>query len=146
MLRARPREAEGYWHDEPGMRERAEIKPRGPFSLPAAAGFGFGPTEGGAPTWDGAMRLAFPVDGGRGHAGAVLRQPEPDGPLEVDLELRGGAAREAALAQVARTLSLDHDGHGFIAVGESDPAPCNALTMGSAPCCSRARTRPPPGR
>jgi DNA-3-methyladenine glycosylase II len=103
------------------MRERAEIEPRGPFSLEAAAGFGFGPTEGGAPAWDGAMRLAFPVDGGRGHAGAVLRQPEPDGPVEVDLQLRGGAAREAALAQVARTLSLDHDGGGFIAVGESDP-------------------------
>jgi DNA-3-methyladenine glycosylase II len=103
------------------MSERMEIVPRGPFSLQAAAAFGFGPTEGGAPAWDGAMRLAFPVDGGRGHAGAILRQPEPDGPVEVDLQLHGGAEGDAALAQVARTLSLDHDGRAFERLGESDP-------------------------
>lgn len=103
------------------MRERVEISPRGPFSLQAAASFGFGPTEGGTPEWDGTMRLAFPVDGGRGHAGAVLRQRQPDGPVEVDLQLQGGAAGEAALAQVARTLSLDHDGGEFVRLGESDP-------------------------
>jgi DNA-3-methyladenine glycosylase II len=35
-----------------------ELTPQGPFSLAAAAGFGFGPTEGRAPAWDGALRLA----------------------------------------------------------------------------------------
>jgi DNA-3-methyladenine glycosylase II len=98
-----------------------EITPQGPFSLRAAAAFGFGPTEGRTPEWDAMMRLAFPVDGGRGHAGAVLRQPKPDGPVVVDLQLQGGAAGEAALAQVARTLSLDHDGREFMRLGESDP-------------------------
>lgn len=97
-----------------------DLTPQGPFSLEAAAGFGFGPTEGRAPAWDGALRLAFPVDGGRGHAGAVLRQHEPDGPVAVELQLRDGAEAGAALAQVARTLSLDHDGRAFQRLGESD--------------------------
>jgi DNA-3-methyladenine glycosylase II len=97
-----------------------DLTPQGPFSLEAAAGFGFGPTEGRAPAWDGTLRLAFPVDGGRGHAGAVLRQREPDGPVSVELELRSGAEPGAALAQVARILSLDHDGAAFQRLGESD--------------------------
>lgn len=97
-----------------------EIVPRGPFSLEAAASFGFGPTEGATPAWDGTMRLAFPVDGGRGHAGAVLRQRAPDGPVAVELELRDGAESDAALAQVARMLSLDHDGRAFERLGASD--------------------------
>ena len=63
----------------------ASLTPRGPFSLRAAAEFGFGPNEGRAPTFDGAMRLAFPLDGGRGYAGAVLRQPNGDGPVDVEL-------------------------------------------------------------
>jgi DNA-3-methyladenine glycosylase II len=97
-----------------------ELTPRGPFSLEAAASFGFGPTEGGTPAWDGTMRLAFPVDGGRGHAGAVLHQREPDGPVSVALQLRDGAESDAALAQVARMLSLDHDGRAFERLGKSD--------------------------
>lgn len=103
------------------MRNAAELPARGPFSLAAAAGFGFGPTEGRPPAFDGAMRLAFPVDGGRGYAGAVLRQPEPDGPVSVELELRDDAPRAAALAQVARIVSLDHDGEAFAALGTADP-------------------------
>lgn len=97
-----------------------ELTPQGPFSLAAAAAFGFGPTEGRAAAWDGAMRLAFPVDGGRGHAAAVLRQPARDGPVSVELVLRGGAEAGAALAQVARIVSLDHDGRAFQRLGASD--------------------------
>ena len=97
------------------------IKPLGRFSLRAAAAFGFGPTEGRPPSFDGAMRLAFCVDGGQGYAGAVLRQREDDGPVGVELTLRDGAAHEAALAQVARTVSLDHDGVAFAQVGDHDP-------------------------
>jgi DNA-3-methyladenine glycosylase II len=97
------------------------IKPLGRFSLRAAAAFGFGPTEGRPPTFDGALRLAFCVDGGEGYAGAVLRQREDDGPVGVELTLRDGATHEAALAQVARTVSLDHDGLAFAQVGEHDP-------------------------
>jgi DNA-3-methyladenine glycosylase II len=102
------------------MERRLEIVPQGPFSLEAAAGFGFGPTEGRARAWDGTMRLAFPVDGGGGHAGAVLRQPAADAPVSVELELRDGAKLDAALGQVARTLSLDHDGRAFERLGRSD--------------------------
>jgi hypothetical protein len=97
------------------------IEPRGRFSLRAAAAFGFGPTEGRPPTFDGAMRLAFCVDGGRGYAGAVLRQRSDDGPVGVELTLRDGAPHEVALAQVARTVSLDHDGAAFERVGVDDP-------------------------
>lgn len=98
-----------------------EIVPQGPFSLRAAAGFGFGPNEGRPPPWDGVMRLAFPVDGGRGHAGAVLRQAQPDGPVAVEMTTTGGADTTVALAQVARTVSLDFDGQAFVAVGDRDP-------------------------
>jgi DNA-3-methyladenine glycosylase II len=101
------------------MDAELQIVPQGPFSLEAAATFGFGPTEGRAPAWDGALRLAFPVDGGRGHAGAVLRQPEPDGPVQVALELRDAEAG-AALSQAARILSLDHDGRDFERLGAAD--------------------------
>jgi DNA-3-methyladenine glycosylase II len=98
-----------------------QIVPRGPFSLRAATEFGFGPTTGAAPAFDGSMRLAFAVDGA-GHAGVVLRQPEADGPVEIsDLQLRGGAPQAAALRQVARVVSLDHDGEEFMKVGERDP-------------------------
>jgi DNA-3-methyladenine glycosylase II len=94
---------------------------RGEFSLPAAARFGFGPTEGRPTEFDGAMRLAFGVDGGRGYAGAVLRQPEPNGSLTVELELRGDPSAGVALTQLARVISLDHDGDAFRRVGEADP-------------------------
>jgi DNA-3-methyladenine glycosylase II len=103
------------------MATTSTIAPRGPFSLRAAAEFGFGPNEGRPPAFDGAMRLAFAVDGGRGYAGAVLRQGEPDGPVQVELECREGAASEASLAQIARTVSLDHDGEAFAEIGRRDP-------------------------
>jgi DNA-3-methyladenine glycosylase II len=106
------------------MGEIDQIVPRGSFSLQAAAEFGFGPNEGAAPVFDGALRLAFPRDDGAGYAGAVLRQPGGlGGPVEIDLELRGEAgeqARAGALVQVARIVSLDHDGEAFAAVGERD--------------------------
>src|ERR1700722_20216780 len=101
------------------MPEYFELPTRGLFSLKAAAEFGFGPNQGRPPAFDGAMRLAFPVDGGRGYAGAVLREPEPDGPVTVELELRGEPDPDAALGQVARVVSLDHDGGAFARVGEN---------------------------
>jgi DNA-3-methyladenine glycosylase II len=97
---------------------RIAIEPRGPFSLPAAAGFGFGPNEGRPPPFDGTLRLAFGVDGG-GYAGVAIRQPQPDGPLELAIE--GDGATAAVGAQVARILSLDHDGERWLEVGARDP-------------------------
>ncbi len=104
------------------MREPASgtfaIEPRGPFSLERAAGFGFGPTTGAAPRFDGFMRLAFVVDGYREHAGVVLRQ-EGDG--AVLGELTGKADVGVVRSQVARVLSLDHDGDAWMGVGSRDP-------------------------
>ena len=51
-----------------------ELPVTGQFSLRAAAEFGFGPDEGRAAAFDGAMRLAFPVDPGAGYAGVTLTQ------------------------------------------------------------------------
>lgn len=102
------------------MREPLELVPRGPFSLRAAAEFGFGPNEGRPPAFDGAMRLAFALDGGRGYAGAVLGQEQTDGPVHVELQTAGGGDPGRATEQLARILSLDHDGEAFIEVGERD--------------------------
>ncbi len=101
------------------MSERVTIEPRGPFSLRAAAEFGFGPTEGAAPAFDGVMRLAFPIDGGAGYAGVAVRQPLEHGPLEV--ESQGDGDGRLVARQLARVLSLDHDGEAFLEVGERDP-------------------------
>ncbi|MDQ6836530.1 MAG: DNA-3-methyladenine glycosylase 2 family protein [Actinomycetota bacterium] len=100
------------------MAPKLELAIQGPFSLQAAAEFGFGPHRGG---FDGVLRLAFGVDGGQGYAGAVLRQSRPDGPVSVELELRDGASADTALAQVSRIVSLDHDGRAFARVGDADP-------------------------
>lgn len=93
----------------------------GSFSLPGAAEFAFGPNEGRPRPFDGAMRFAFPVDGGQGYAGAVIRQEAVNGPLAVELELRDGASPEAALGQISRVLSLDHDGDEFEQIGNHEP-------------------------
>jgi DNA-3-methyladenine glycosylase II len=98
--------------------ERLTIEPRGPFSLRAAAQFAFGPTEGHAPAFDGVMRLAFPIDGGDGYAGVVARQPREHGAVEC--ELHGGGDAAPIERQLARVLSLDHDGEAFLAVGGRD--------------------------
>ncbi len=96
---------------------RFEIVPRGPFSLERAAGFGFGGSLG-APPWDGAMRLAFAVDGFAGHAGVLLRE-RSDGTIEG--QVQGGCDLATVRTQVARILSLDHDGRAWLEVGEADP-------------------------
>lgn len=100
------------------MTERFTIVPRGPFSLRAAAGFGFGPSTGRPKPEGDLMRLAFPVDGFERHAGVVLRQ---DAGGAVHGEVHGARDVERARRQVARILSLDHDGEAWEAVGERDP-------------------------
>ena len=94
------------------------IEPDGPFSLAEAAGFGFGPNTG-RPTYTNAgMKLAFATDDFRSHAFVSLNQ-DPDGTVigEVDSD----ADPEAVTAQVARILSLNGSGTGWMRVGESDP-------------------------
>jgi DNA-3-methyladenine glycosylase II len=101
----------------------AELHPDTPFSLAAAAAFGFGPTSGRprtghAGSGTGEMRLAFVTDDMRHHARVHLAQ-RPDGTVTaaVDSEADSGAV----LGQVRRILSLDRPAAGWLAAGERDP-------------------------
>jgi DNA-3-methyladenine glycosylase II len=96
------------------------LAPRGPFSLQLLAGFGFGPETGRSEATEPVMRLAFCLDDLRGHAGVVLRQ-DSDGDGAVRGELHWDADPAAVARQVARILSLDHDGEAWVAIGERDP-------------------------
>ena len=91
------------------------IVPEGPFSLREAATFGFGQRL--ETTWDGVMRLAFCVDGYGEQAGVEVR-PDDRG---VHCAVCGDADIDAVRRQVARVLSLDHDGAAFARIGDRDP-------------------------
>ena len=94
------------------------LEPSGPFSLRELATFGFGHRLN--PTYDGVMRMAFCVDGDgyARQAGVEVRQ---DG-AGVHVTVAGGEADPATVTrQVARILSLDHDGAAFTEVGRRDP-------------------------
>ena len=99
------------------------IRPLGDFSLAESALFGFGqrmhpidPTSQEV-RFDGIMRLAFCLDNYRDQAGAELRQDEHG----VHVVVHGSGDLEKIEGQVARVLSLDQDGRGFVEVGERDP-------------------------
>ena len=90
----------------------------GPFSLAAAAGFGFGPSTGRPFPEGDVMRLAFAADDLKHHVGAALRQ-NPDGSLAA--EISGDADLAAAQGQIRRILSIDADPAGWLAAGRADP-------------------------
>ena len=118
------------------------IEPLGPFSLEEAATFGFGQRD--AATYDGVMRLAFCVDGYESQAAVEVRQ---DG-AGVHGWIQGDADPATVRTQVARVLSLDHDGRRFTAVGERDPVIAR-LRPWRRDCGRRCSTRPTrrqPGR
>ena len=94
------------------------ITPDGPFSLEEAATFGFGQRAGGA--WDGVMRLAFCLDGYAAQVGAEVRQDDA-GAVHCAVQGAAGTDLDRVRGQVARVLSLDHDGREFSRVGERDP-------------------------
>jgi len=98
-----------------------EIVPRGPFSLAAARDFagGFPAGIGGGGVGADSITLAFPVEGHDASAAIELWQDADDvvrGRTDAPAELL-----ERAVRQAARSLSLDHDGTGWPAVGERDP-------------------------
>lgn len=106
-----------------------EVRPRGPFSLAASAGFagGFAPGLGGGSASSGdagvSILMAFPLEGWRTSAAVDLRQ-DADGTVRG--QIFGAAALTAAEVEQARTqalrsLSLDHDGSGWPDVGQRDP-------------------------
>jgi DNA-3-methyladenine glycosylase II len=95
-----------------------DIEPLGPFSLEEAGTFGFGQRMD--ERFDGVMRLAFCLDGYRSQVGLELRQ-DAGGTVACRATGDDGLDVEAVRRQVARILSLDHDGEAFLAVGERDP-------------------------
>jgi len=101
------------------MTELVRMPVDGPFSLAAAAAFGFGPITGRpSQNGDAVMRLAFVTDDLRHQAGAVVRQ-EPDGALIA--EVSGTDEVAATARQLRRILSVDRPADGWIAAGRKDP-------------------------
>lgn len=94
------------------------IQPDEPFSLAAAAGFGFGPNTGRPEPSGNEMRLAFVTDDMRHHAGVRLAQV-PGGAIAVTVDTEADPA--AVLRQVRRILSLDHADGPWAGVGARDP-------------------------
>ena len=80
-----------------------ELHPDTPFSLGAAAAFGFGPQTGRPRSAGDEMRLAFVTDDLRHHAGVHLAQ-RPDGTITAAIDSAADAG--AVLGQVRRILSL----------------------------------------
>jgi DNA-3-methyladenine glycosylase II len=94
------------------------VRPDAPFSLSAAAGFGFGPRTGRPKPAGNQMRLAFVTDD-MAHHGAVYLTQGSDGTVAGEVETDGDA--EAAWRQVLRILSLDHSGAPWAGVAARDP-------------------------
>ena len=122
---------------------RVTIPTRGPFSLEELARFGFGHRN--ERSFDGVMRMAFPVDHDLETAVGVEVRQRGD---RLDLVVQGDVDPDVVAAQVARIVSRDHDGEGFAALGRRDPV-IGALQQAapdSARPCSTRRTRPRCGR
>ena len=98
-----------------------EIRPQGPFSLAAAQDFagGFPAGIGGGGVGAGSITLAFPVEGTEESAAIELWQ-DADGIVRGRTDAPA-ALLEGARRQAMRSLSLDHDGTGWPAVGDRDP-------------------------
>ncbi len=99
------------------------LEPRGPFTLASAARFIAGWPPAGRPGAGGgetALALGFLVDDWSGYAGVSLRQERPDGPVQGTIVEATAVDPERIREQVARIVSLDHDGEGYRALGERD--------------------------
>jgi DNA-3-methyladenine glycosylase II len=95
------------------------IEPVGPFSLAAAQDFAGGFAAGiGAHGTATGLLMTFPVEGWRDSAAIDVWQT-PDGTIHG--EVAGTDDLGTAKRQAARSLSLDHDGGGWKAVGVRDP-------------------------
>jgi DNA-3-methyladenine glycosylase II len=95
------------------------LEPSGPFSLAAAQDFAGGFAAGiGAHGTATGLLMTFPVEGWRDSAAIDVWQTD-DG--TVHGEVAGSDDLDMARRQAARSLSLDHDGRGWAAVGERDP-------------------------
>ena len=97
-----------------------EIRPAGPFSLAAAQDFagGFPPGIGGGAVSTSSIAMAFPLEGTDSSAAVDISQRE-DG-VVVGRTDAPAALVDAVRRQAARSLSLNHDGTLWPAVGERD--------------------------
>jgi len=98
--------------------QQVRITVDGPFSLAAAAAFGFGPNTGRPRPDEQLMRLAFVTDDMEHQAGAVVRQ-QADGRLLA--EISGVWNTSAAVSQLQRILSVDRPVDGWLEAGRKDP-------------------------
>ena len=95
------------------------IEPLGRFSLAAAADFAGGFAAGiGLHGADTALLATFPVEGWDGSVAVDIWQTD-DGVVHGDIH--GSGDPEMVKRQVARSLSLDHDGRGWEDIGIRDP-------------------------
>ena len=105
------------------MAQQTTIDITGPYDLREVALMGFGHRD--ESSFDGTMRMAFCLDGGYERpVGVAARQDGERLVLEVTAD--GGPLTEGELdtarRQVARVVSLDHDGEGFHRLCMADPA------------------------
>jgi DNA-3-methyladenine glycosylase II len=99
-----------------------ELPILGPFDLREVALMGFGHRD--ERSFDGAMRMAFCLDGDYERQVAVEARQSGAG-LELRVQARGDSLSDAELetlrGQVARVVSLDHDGEAFHQLCLADP-------------------------
>lgn len=101
---------------------RFQTTPTGPFDLANQNQY-FNPW----PELDGAVAMAFPVEGWRSSAVVLLRQQ--DGVVTGDVEGASGAQADKAWNQALASMSLDFDGDGYAEVGRRDPAVHRLMEM-----------------
>jgi DNA-3-methyladenine glycosylase II len=89
------------------------LTPKGPFDLRTAQDY-----FGGWPTVDGAIVMAFPVEGWRTSGAVLVRQQGKAITGEVHA---GGKDADHAWAMAVAAMSLDRDGGGFARVARRDP-------------------------
>jgi DNA-3-methyladenine glycosylase II len=116
----------------------ASLPVSGPYDLREVALMGFGHRD--ESSFDGVMRLGFCLDGDLERQVGVEVRQEDDRldltihPVEGATPLSDGEV-EATARQVARVVSVDHDGAAFHALCEADPvlAPVHAVAPGFRP-------------
>jgi hypothetical protein len=131
------------------------LHPVGPFSLDLArtAVMAWAPVSRFARDATRPLVLAAIADDDRRPVAFALTQDAVDGPVTV--EVLGTGDPDAARAQAARILSLDHDasglvdpdhpGHGTVATRDPAVGALLARRTAAVPPSSRAPTRPPRG-
>jgi DNA-3-methyladenine glycosylase II len=97
------------------------IQLRGPFDLATSRAFagGFPAGIGARAAAEGSILMTFPVEGGATSTAVHVRQTSSG---ELTAEVFGDGDLDVIGRQVARSLSVDHDGSGWPEVGRRDAA------------------------